>query len=203
MPGGDVDLLSPRVRRTYLALASEIDSGGLASGAKLPNNTKLAARFGVSAVTMLRVLSELQKAGLVSVEHGRGTFVTTPSKPEVLIVDDGEADRLVLRSHAERFGCHAVEASGPVQALEFLERDPSIRVCFSDVRMPLAKDGVDFIVRVRQRYPELAVVAVTGHSGDLESLHGKPECPILVLAKPVRAKHVEEALRLVLERQTG
>jgi CheY-like chemotaxis protein len=199
-PRGAVNDLSPRVRKAYLAVADEIDRGILVPGEKLPSNTQLANSLGVSPVTMLRVLNELQKAGLVSVEHGRGTFVRGPTGPSVLIVDDQAVDRLVLQSHMQRLGCRAVEATGPAEGLEILSRESSIRLVLSDVRMPQPEDGVGFIVAVRRNWPKIDVVAVTAHPGDLDGLQGQPECPILVMSKPVRSQHVEDALRLVLER---
>jgi CheY-like chemotaxis protein len=200
MSEGGVNELPPRVRRTYLALSEDIESGALAPGAKLPSNTQLAAKFGVSAVTMLRTLNELQKAGVVSVEHGRGTFVTGRGQPAVLIVDDQEVDRLVLRGHVERFGYRILEAASASQGQELLAQDASIRLVFSDVRMPRPEDGIAFIAAVRRAHASVGMIAVTAHPGDLEGLHGAPECPILVIAKPVRSQHVEEALRLVMHR---
>lgn len=42
---------------------------------KLPAETELAAKLGVSRVTLRRVLAELEQEGLVLRMHGRGTFV--------------------------------------------------------------------------------------------------------------------------------
>jgi CheY-like chemotaxis protein len=89
-----------------------------------------------------------------------------------------------------------------------LERDPSIALVISDVRMPPTGDvagftarpetaaGIGFIRTVRQRWPTLPLAAVTGYPDDLAELHGTPECPVLIVPKPFRASQIAEVLRL-------
>ncbi len=57
-------------------LLAEIVAGRLAAGAQLPTEAVLAARFAVNRHTVRRALEELSRDGLVTVEQGRGTFVT-------------------------------------------------------------------------------------------------------------------------------
>jgi GntR family transcriptional regulator, phosphonate transport system regulatory protein len=68
---------SPRVviwQRIAEVLAAEISSGTVAAGARLPTETALAQRFGVNRHTLRQAVGALSAAGLVSVQHGRGTF---------------------------------------------------------------------------------------------------------------------------------
>lgn len=62
-------------RQIVRALEDEIAAGGLAPGARLPTEAQLAQRFAVNRHTIRRALEELQRAGLVRVEQGRGSFV--------------------------------------------------------------------------------------------------------------------------------
>lgn len=57
-------------------LATEIESGALEAGARLPTEPDLAARFKVNRHTVRRAIAELSELGLVKVEQGRGSFVT-------------------------------------------------------------------------------------------------------------------------------
>src|SRR5579883_2235771 len=192
------DNLAPKARRVFLALSGEIESGNLPPGTKLPANNDLAAKYGVSAVTMRNVRNRLQDAGLVSVEHGRGTFVRSATAPAVLIVEDEENQRIVLRTHLEGEGFQVVEAAGPAEGLRILENGAHVAMIFSDVRMPDPQSGVEFIRTVRRRWPHLPLAAVTAFAADLEGLHGTPDCPILVLAKPIRGQHIAEAVTMAL-----
>lgn len=57
-------------------LTTEIRSGHYASGAKLPTEAALAARFGVNRHTVRHALARLAEAGLVHARRGSGVFVT-------------------------------------------------------------------------------------------------------------------------------
>ncbi|HWP29667.1 MAG TPA: response regulator, partial [Chloroflexota bacterium] len=116
----------------------------------------------------------------------------------VLIVDDDALMRATLRERVLRAGYRPVEADGPAAGLAALERDSAIGLVLSDIRMPTTGDGIAFIRAVRRRWPALPVAAVTGYPGDLDALHGTPECPVLILPKPFRASQIEEVLRLAL-----
>ncbi len=68
----------PRVvmwQRIAEVLAAEISAGSFAPGSRLPTETVLAQRFGVNRHTLRQAIATLSDAGLVSVQHGRGTFV--------------------------------------------------------------------------------------------------------------------------------
>ncbi|MEU6378983.1 PLP-dependent aminotransferase family protein [Streptomyces sp. NPDC046909] len=68
-------MAAPRYKALVDALAADIRSGRLASGARLPTHRALSAREGIAVVTATRVYAELEAMGLVSREQGRGTFV--------------------------------------------------------------------------------------------------------------------------------
>ena len=57
-------------------IAAEIASGTHTPGKGLPTALELAARYGVHRHTARQALRHLQEQGLVSVEQGRGSFVT-------------------------------------------------------------------------------------------------------------------------------
>ena len=61
--------------------ATDIRSGRLPAGTRLPTHRELAAKHGFALVTATRVYAELAAMGLVSGETGRGTFVREISLP--------------------------------------------------------------------------------------------------------------------------
>ncbi|MFB7591061.1 PLP-dependent aminotransferase family protein [Streptomyces sp. NPDC056169] len=74
-------MAAPRYKTLVDALASDIRSGRLAAGVRLPTHRGLAAREGIAVVTATRVYAELETMGLVSREQGRGTFVRDVAVP--------------------------------------------------------------------------------------------------------------------------
>ncbi|WP_164836084.1 GntR family transcriptional regulator [Actinacidiphila soli] len=62
-------------KRVAESLRAEIDSGDLPAGSQLPTHFELVERFRVSRATIQRALKDLQKAGYVNSEQGRGVFV--------------------------------------------------------------------------------------------------------------------------------
>lgn len=52
-----------------------IDAGRLPSGSRLPGEGELTTLLGVSRITIRHALANLEAAGVVRREHGRGTFV--------------------------------------------------------------------------------------------------------------------------------
>ncbi|ODU03003.1 MAG: GntR family transcriptional regulator [Pseudonocardia sp. SCN 72-86] len=72
----------PRYKIIVDDLAGRIRSGELGAGTRLPTHRELAAREHIAVVTATRVYAELEAAGLVSREQGRGTFVRDLALPQ-------------------------------------------------------------------------------------------------------------------------
>jgi len=77
-----------------------------------------------------------------------------------LVVDDEPSLRDTLRRVLERQGFQCTVASSGVEAVAQLEREP-VPLVISDIRMP-EMDGVTLLQEIRERWPETAVVVVTG-----------------------------------------
>lgn len=69
------DINLPRYRELEQHIRDKIATGAWQPGHRLPTELELAKMFGVSRITTSRALLELQNAGLVVREQGRGTFV--------------------------------------------------------------------------------------------------------------------------------
>lgn len=59
-------------------IEDSIRSGAYASGDRLPSFVELQSRFGTTPNTVNRAMIELERAGLISREKGRGVFVAMP-----------------------------------------------------------------------------------------------------------------------------
>ncbi|MEU4765807.1 FCD domain-containing protein [Actinosynnema sp. NPDC023794] len=114
---------------TVERLVQAIRLGVVGPGEKLPAERDLAARLGVSRVTLREAIRSLQDAGYVESRRGRygGTFVNSPlpvAAPDRR-VDPGElADALTLRAAVETGAaeCAAGRALGPVERRNLLAR---------------------------------------------------------------------------------
>jgi GntR family transcriptional regulator len=58
------------------SIVSNIERGTLREGDQLPSEEKLAEQHGVSVGTVQKALARLAHSGVISREHGRGTFVS-------------------------------------------------------------------------------------------------------------------------------
>lgn len=66
----------PKYVSIYHDLKAAISAGDLVPGEPLPSQRELSEGFGVTLMTLRQALTLLSEDGLVSTEHGRGTFVT-------------------------------------------------------------------------------------------------------------------------------
>lgn len=92
--------------------------------------------------------------------------MSTPSKHEILIVDDDEAVRDSLGLLLQSSGYEVSKATNGFDALLQLKRSlPAI--VLSDLNMP-QMSGFEFLSVVRRRFPQISVIAMSGayHSGD-------------------------------------
>ncbi len=86
-----------------------------------------------------------------------------PEVPAVLVVDDEESVRRSLTRLLRRRGMDVTECASASEALGRLEAGLSPAVVLSDLKMP-EMDGVRFLRAVRERWPRIRRVLVTGFS---------------------------------------
>ena len=192
--------LGPRARRVYAALRDRVVRNLWPPGTKIPPHLELAAEFGVAPMTVRQVLARLEDEGLLSRQVGRGTFVLPPTGPAILLAHPDESMRAILAEHLAAVGRRTVTAASAVDALALLRDDSSVALVVTALRLPAPSDGAAFVRAVRHRHPELPIAVVVTSPEDLAVLFDSPEWPLLVLPEPVRLGHLDQLVRLVLER---
>ena len=111
---------------------------------------------------------------------------------KVLVVDDDEAVADVLAGMLEDLGC-AVETRFTVRdALQYIESGPAPELVLSDIRMPGGQSGIDLARMVKQRYPGLRLVLMTGYAD--QGLEGV-DCKLL--PKPIAQSVLVDLLRSI------
>ncbi len=93
----------------------------------------------------------------------------TPS-PVVLVVEDDWLLRFIALEIVEDAGFVAVEAANADEAIAILERRADIALVFTDVDMPGSMDGLKLAHAVRNRWPPIKIIIVSGktHLSDAE-----------------------------------
>ena len=78
----------------------------------------------------------------------------------ILVVDDEEIIRFTLRQILEKAGHEVLEAANGRDALDSYE-EHRVDLVITDIIMP-EKEGIETIVELRQRQPDLRIIAVSG-----------------------------------------
>lgn len=84
------------------------------------------------------------------------------SKAVVLIVEDEAVLRMNAADMVEQAGFEALEAANAKQAIRILEERADIRVIFSDIEMRPGLDGMELVSLVRNRWPPIEIILVSG-----------------------------------------
>lgn len=83
-------------------------------------------------------------------------------KPVVLVVDDEEPIRKLLKARFVREGFEVFVANNAFEAAEVLGLNSTISIVITDVKMP-GKDGLTFTKEIKQKKHSPKVIVMTGH----------------------------------------
>ncbi|PDT86865.1 two-component system response regulator [Bradyrhizobium sp. Y36] len=88
---------------------------------------------------------------------------TSPHGTCVLVVEDEPMLLLMASDIVEDAGLHPLLAGNADEAIRILEARQDVCVVFTDVRMPGSMDGVRLAIAVRERWPPIKLLVVSGH----------------------------------------
>ncbi|GGG22721.1 MULTISPECIES: response regulator [Rhizobium] len=91
------------------------------------------------------------------------------NKGFVLVVEDEPLVRMFAVAFVEDAGFDVVEASDANQAIAILEARADIRIVFTDIDMPGSMDGMKLARAVRDRWPSIEIIIVSGHKRPVDS----------------------------------
>ncbi|HZG67671.1 MAG TPA: response regulator, partial [Herpetosiphonaceae bacterium] len=119
------------------------------------------------------------------------TEQTTARK--VLIADDDESVRSVLRDLLEGEGYSVTEAKSGTEVLTMLAKGGGVSLLLMDVRMP-GVDGLEVLDRLRKSSNETPVIMITAHATATVGIQAMQRGAYDYLTKPFE---VDEVLLLV------
>lgn len=117
------------------------------------------------------------------------------STPHVLLVEDEFLIRMNTTEFLQDAGFVVIEAWDGHEAIRLLETIDCLHLLFTDVRMPGTVDGVDLAHHVRQRYPTLPVLVVSGYAPDLPARLDALSPPLTFISKPYKHRDIVQTLK--------
>jgi two-component system, response regulator PdtaR len=117
--------------------------------------------------------------------------------PVILIVDDEPILRMLAVEVAEEAGFEVLEAADADEAVALWETHPDVALLFTDINMPGSMDGLKLALAVRDRWPSIKILVVSGRVQPQQSDLPSNSC---FLEKPYRAEAMIAELRSLVGR---
>jgi cyclic di-GMP phosphodiesterase len=128
-----------------------------------------------------------------------GRCTTLASSPCCLIVDDEPALRQVLVHLMRSDGFACIEAGDGEEALAALSRH-DVALVLSDLQMPKL-DGMGLLAEIRRRWPDTAVVVITGVADVEVAVNALATGAMDYLTKPFHLEEVRARVAQALEKR--
>ncbi len=115
----------------------------------------------------------------------------------ILVIEDTDDVRVLLLQILEKAGYEVLSASDGEEGLRVFHREP-VDLVITDILLP-KKDGVEIIREIKQDFPDVKIIAITGYRGRYNRL---PAAAYLgaqrTLTKPFKMEEMLEAVEEVL-----
>ena len=105
------------------------------------------------------------------------------NKPKILIADDGESQRFVLKGFLLREGYVVGEAENGIKALQFVKDQP-FDIILLDHKMP-GMNGVDVLKEIKRTNPKIAVVIISAYGTIERAVEAMEAGAFYYITKPV------------------
>jgi CheY-like chemotaxis protein len=116
----------------------------------------------------------------------------------ILLVEDDDSVRAVLMQSLRNYGYNVLPARNGIEALEVVgQRGHAIDLVISDVVMP-RMSGRALADALRERWPHLKMLFMSGYTDDALSRHGALEQGVVLLEKPFSPKRLALRIRELL-----
>ncbi len=117
----------------------------------------------------------------------------TRQSMSILVIDDDERVRTLLRDILQFAGHRVIEASDGESGIRYFEEGESVDMVLTDLGMPL-KNGWEVAKWIKAKTPQLPVVLITGWGTDLDEAKIKDSGVDLIIGKPFEVNEVLETV---------
>ena len=117
----------------------------------------------------------------------------------ILVVEDDEDVRAYSVDTLRELGYRVEQAPDARAALQLLERDPEIRLLFTDVGLPGGINGRQLVDEARRRRPDLKVLFTTGYARNAIVHQGRLDPGVELLVKPFSFAGLAGKVRQILD----
>lgn len=117
---------------------------------------------------------------------------------KLLVVDDNETNRKILRLQGQSWGMEVVEAADAFSALEQLQQNPHLDLAVLDLHMP-QMDGLALAEKIHQTHQNLPLVMLASLGPQIQDVRTKHFTTLLT--KPIKAAQLYQVLAGVLTGQ--
>jgi two-component system, response regulator PdtaR len=118
-----------------------------------------------------------------------------PPEIQILVVEDEPLLRMAISDHLFEQGYHVFEAADADEAIRYLEQNLDIRLIITDIDMPGSMDGLKLAEAVRDRWPPVKIIVVSGHR--MVEITDLPDGSMF-FSKPYSPTHLVSSMRDLL-----
>lgn len=118
-----------------------------------------------------------------------------------LLADDDRELRRAMALVLEEMGLTCIEAGSGTEAVAILDRTGEVPLLVSDMSMPGALDGLALLQEVHRRYPDMAVVMLTGVREAEMAVQCLLAGALDYITKPARPGEIRSRIRRALEKR--
>jgi PAS domain S-box-containing protein len=121
-----------------------------------------------------------------------------PPGLSVLLVEDDEEVRAIIRTFLDTLGCQVTMTSNAEEALAMLQAAPALDLLLSDIALGTGMRGTELAARAQERFPALAVLLMSGFSAELLEADRASPASWELLRKPCSREELARAIGAAL-----
>lgn len=122
----------------------------------------------------------------------------TKQSTNILVIDDDDRIRTLIRDILLSAGHQVIEASDGESGIRYLEENGLVDMVLTDLGMPM-KNGWEVSKWIKMNTPQIPVILITGWGTNLDERKVKESGVNLIIGKPFEVSEILEAVRLFLK----